>query len=129
MSHADPATPNPSEGKKPLVIETVSSRERIIAILIGLACLLVVLFAVSKLGNRLASNTLTGTIIAKSFTPLKEEQITLGRQGVKARAKDGDYEFRVNVQGREYIVPVYKETYKSKKEGDTFTFARPPSTP
>lgn len=115
------STPRPA----PLVVPGVTAWEKITAALIGFLILGVVLFGVSKMGGRISQNTLTGTIVEKVHTPYHEEQFTLGRKGVDSRKKDGDYELRVAVKGREYIVPVYKEIYEAKKKGESFTFPRP----
>lgn len=125
--HNDRPSGRPSPGaRKPVVVETVSRREKLIALLVGGVLLLLLAFGVFKMGGRVSGNTLSGTIVGKVHTPYKEEQVTIGRKGLDARKKDGDYELRVVVNGTEYIVPVHKETYEAKKEGERFTFPRPP---
>ena len=91
----------------------------------GGALLALLLFTVMNLGNGVAGATLQGTIVAKHFTPLKEEQVTFGKRGMQARQIDGEYVLECDVKGRLYLVSVEKELYEARKIGDTFYFARP----
>ncbi len=69
-----------------------------------------------------------GVIIAKTFVPQPETQITFGQGGLSSRASAGEYDFRVRVaqeNGRIYRVTVNAGTYSSHQVGDTFYFVRP----
>lgn len=111
--------------KPPFVVPSTTRRDLIISIGIGVAVLALLFFGVMNMGSRVVGNTLTGTIVAKKFTPAPEEQVTIGKGGVHARHIDGEYLFEVDVDGRVYNVWVKKEIYEVKKEGETFVFPRP----
>lgn len=115
-----------TEPKKPFVVPSTTRRDTIVAVLVGGIILGLILFGVSKMGGRVAGLNLTGTITKKTFVPFKEEQVTFGKKKMNALKIDGEYEFEVMVNGTLYIVPVHKGVYEAKKEGESFTFPKPP---
>ncbi len=75
------------------------------------------------------SRTATGTVLEKVFTPAPEEQISVGRKGLKTKEIEGEYVLKVRVskEDRVFEVPVEKSVYLSKEPGASITFLRPPS--
>ena len=84
-------------------------------------------FAVQS--KKAQSNTLSGYVLEKQFTPAPEQWISVGRKGLKSRQIDGDYLLKVKVPNDDRIfeVPVEKSTYDSKGVGDEVAFMRPTS--
>ena len=115
-----------------LVLPSSTKREALIAIVAGLLVLVFVIFAIMQMAKPapVSSNQLTGLIVGKEFTPMKERQITFSGKKLKgARDIDGEYVLKVRVmpENRVYDVPVEKAQYEAKKEGDAMTFLRPES--
>ena len=110
---------------KRLVVPDNSRRETIIAIVLGILLFVGIIYGIMNMGTGVAGKTLTGKIVLKEFKPQPEEQITIGKSGVKMKSIDGEYSFEVDVEGRVYIVWVQKEIYEAKKIGEEFTFPRP----
>jgi len=102
------------------------NRDFWIALTVGLLLMGALIFGFSQMGNRVAGLNLTGVITEKIFTPLGEEQVTIGRKKLTAIKVDGEYELKVKVGETDYIVPVPKEVYEKMQVGDSFTFPRPP---
>jgi len=111
--------------KQPYVVPRTARRDLLIGLSVGVALVALLVFALINLGNGVAGTTLQGTIVAKHFTPQKEEQVTFGSRGLHARQIDGEYVLECDVKGRLYLVTVEKELYEARKIGDTFYFARP----
>lgn len=112
------------------VVPSTTKRDAFVAVLAGLFVLAFVVYGIIQMGKPMRGNQLTGVIVGKEFTPQKERQITFsGRQLKSAREIDGEYLFKVRVakENRVYDVPVEKEEYQAKKEGDAMTFMRPES--
>ncbi len=112
------------------VVPSTTKRDAFIAVIAGLFILAFVVFGIIQMGKPARGNQLTGVIVGKEFTPQKERQITFsGRQLKSAREIDGEYVFKVRVakENRVYDVPVAKDEYQAKKEGDTMSFLRPES--
>ena len=113
-----------------LVLPSTTKREALVAIAAGLLVLVFVGYGIMQMAKPVQGNQLTGVIVGKEFTPMKERQITFsGKQLKSAREIAGEYVLKVRVapQNRVYDVPVEKADYESKKEGDTMTFLRPES--
>lgn len=112
------------------VVPSTTKRDAFIAVIAGLFVLAFVVFGIIQMGKPARGNQLTGVIVGKEFTPQRERQITFsGRQLKSAREIDGEYVFKVRVakENRTYDVPVAKDEYQAKKEGDTMSFLRPES--
>ena len=118
--------PNPPR----VVIPGTTKREALVAVLAGLLVLGFVGYGVWQMARPVTGNKLTGVIVEKVFTPLKERAIDFnGRKIERARESDGEYLFKIRVEAenRVYEVPVEKPVYQSKKTGDSMTFLRPES--
>ena len=115
-----------------LVLPSTTKREALVAIIAGLLVLVFVGYGIMQMAKPapVNSNQLTGVIVGKEFTPMKERRITFSGKKLKsAREIDGEYVLKVRVmpESRVYDVPVEKAQYESQKEGDTMTFLRPES--
>jgi hypothetical protein len=124
-----------NEQKSPssrVVVPNRTLRDALLAGAAGLLAIGVLCYGVLRLNaesSQARSRTVTGTVIEKVFTPGPEEQISVGRKGLKTQAIDGEYLLKVRVikEDRVFEVPVEKSVFLSKKEGDSMTFLRPPS--
>jgi hypothetical protein len=116
-----------------VVIPSTTARDALIAAIAGLLVLAFIVFGIvhfARLSAKAKGNTLTGVIVERQFTPAPEQQITVGRKGLKSQRTEGEYLFKVRVDtegGRIFEVPVEKALYDTKKIGDPLTFLRPPS--
>ena len=114
-----------------VVIKSTTARETAIAIVCIAAILGVLVWGVTQLREKPKGNTLTGEIVAKEFTPLKEEIVEFKGRHLKAtRQSEGEFVLKVRVDsegGRMFDVPVPKAAYQDKKVGDSMTFVRPAS--
>lgn len=121
--------PPPAKPER-VVIPDRSWRNTLIAVGAGILLLIFVGYGVLHMGSPVQGNKLTGEIVQKVFTPLKEQQVSFtGRkiEGVKEIA--GEYVLKVSVgpEKRIYEVPVERPIFNGKKVGDSLTFIRPPS--
>jgi len=116
-----------------LVVQNTTRRDAIIAAATGIIALAVIGFGFVQFANmaqRAKRSTLTGVVIEKQFSPAPEQQITVGRSGLRERRIDGEYVLKVRVDpegGRIFEVPVEKKMFDEKKVGDSLMFLRPPS--
>jgi hypothetical protein len=114
-----------------VIIPDTKRRDTIIAVVVGAILLLFVAFGVKTMSKpHPSANTLTGVVVAKQFTPMKEQQVSFsGRKLEGTKQIDGEYVLKVRVEkeNRTYDVPVEKPVYQGKNEGDTIEFVRPPS--
>lgn len=116
-----------------VVVPTVTRREMLIAIGAGLGLLGFVGYGISVMSSwqrKASTNTLTGTVTAKHFTPAPEDQISFNRKkGLKSEHIAGEYVFEVHVkkENRTFEVPVDANTYEAVRIGSSFTFMRPRS--
>lgn len=113
-----------------LILPGTTKRDAFIGIVAGALLLILVGYGIVQMARPVAGNKLTGVVVGKTFTPLKERQIDFnGRKVGQTRELDGEYLLKVRVAAdhRVYEVPVEKPTYESKKEGDSMTFLRPES--
>jgi len=114
----------------PFVVPSTGRRDALIAIIGGLVILAFLGYGVMHMAAPVTGNKLTGTILEKTFTPQKEQQISFnGRRIEGTKEIAGEFLFKVWVeeQNRTYEVPVEQPVYESKKVGDKMTFLRPPS--
>lgn len=117
---------NDTPKKSPLVVKSTSRREVIIAVAVGLVLVGFIFFGISRLGKEATGGFLSGTITEKTFTPLPETRISIGKQGLNRQQVEGDYTFNVRVpDDRDYTVWVDRTVYDAMKVGDTFRFPRP----
>jgi hypothetical protein len=119
--------------RPPAVIPDTTARDAVVAVVTGVFLLGFVIYGFvhfAHVSGRAKTATLTGSIVAKQFTPAPEQQITVGRQGLKERRSEGEYLLEVRVAsegGRIFYVPVEKSVYDNKTVGDPLTFLRPRS--
>jgi hypothetical protein len=116
--------------KEPVVVSNTTKRDALVAMIVGIVILIFVGYGISHMSKPVAGNKLTGTIVKKTFTPLKEQQINFsGRklEGTKESAGEFVLQVRVEAENRTYDVPVEQPVYESKKVGDSLTFIRPAS--
>lgn len=107
-------------------------RDMLIATACGLAVLGFVIYGGMTMGRtqqKASSNTLTGKVVGRKFTPLKEEQLRVGRGGLQGQQLDGEYVLQVHVklENRTFEVPVDAATYEAVRDGASFSFMRPRS--
>ena len=121
---------NPKQPPGPRVVIARSSRKEILlGVVAGLVVICLVLFAILNMNREVVGKGIVGRITEKNFTPEEPStEITLGREGVRARQVDGIYTFVVWVENEKkyYTIWVDKELYNTKKVGDTYYFLRPP---
>ena len=114
-----------------VVLKNNTVRDAVIAATCIAAILALLVWGVTQLREKPTGNMLTGEIVAKEFTPMKEEVVEFsGRHLKSTRASDGEFVLKVRVDsegGRVFDVPVTKADYQAKKEGDSMTFVRPRS--
>ena len=114
-----------------VVIKNNTVRDAAITILLVALALGLLAFGITQLREKPAGNTLTGKIVGREFTPMKEQIVEFsGRHLKQTRESDGEFVLKVRVDsegGRVFEVPVTKAMYQAKKEGDAVTFVRPKS--
>lgn len=115
----------PERPKSPLVVPSVTLKEKLIGAVVALLILGAVFYGLSNMGNRIASNKLTGVIEGKEFSPAPERQITIGKKGVQSEEIKGDFYLKVRARGDLYWVGVDEATYNARKEGENYTFPAP----
>ena len=108
-----------------VVAPDTTRRDILITIVGGLFALGIFVWGIASLWKTVPHNTLTGTILAKHFTPQPEEQITIGKSGFGERKLDGEYTFEVRADrdGKTYTVWVDKRDFEARKIGDKFQFS------
>ena len=110
----------------------VERREFLVALGCGLGVLGFIVYGVMHMGGeqkKASTNTLTGKIVAKKFTPGPEQQLSFGRKGLKNEEFAGEFLLQVHVksENRTFDVPVTQNTYDAVRVGSSFTFQRPRS--
>lgn len=101
-------------------------RDVLIAVATGLAVLGFIFYAIAHV-SKVPEGYVRGRITHKVFKPQKEQQISIGRKGLRERELDGEYIFEIEVpkEGKTFTVWVDKYAYRSYSVGDKFTFKRP----
>ena len=116
-----------------VVVSGTTKRDAIIAAVTGLLTVAFLAYGFmhfAKMSHRAKRSTLTGIVVEKQFAPAPEQQITVGREGLRERRLDGEYVLKVRVDAenaRVFEVPVEKTMFEEKKVGDPLTFLRPRS--
>jgi hypothetical protein len=118
--------------RRPIVVETSSKRDTIIALLCGGGVLLLIvagMFLLHSEQGKPSTNQLTGVIVAKHDSGEKEKEISLGKKGLRSQETDSGFSFTVHVdaENRDFDVPVNEGLFRSRKVGDTQSFIRPRS--
>jgi len=94
--------------------------------ILGVLVLVAIIFATTYMVRTIEDARLTGTVIEKNFTPQPERRITLGRDGVTASDRAGQFQIRVEVPMRdgateEFVVSnLTEERWNRIEVGDTF---------
>ena len=110
------------------VVPGTRLRDTLIAFGVGAAILGLILYAVLDFSRQAgATGQVEGIIVSKHFTPQPENQITVGKDGLKTRQIDGEYSFQVRMpqeNGKHYKVIVGKSDYETRQAGEPFSFYR-----
>lgn len=111
------------------IVPNTTARDAVIGALCALLVLAFVGYGIFTMGSKPAGNRLTGTVITRTFTPAREQQVEFGKKGIRAREIEGEHilEVKVDSENRTFQVPVDKILYESKAVGDSLTFIRPRS--
>ena len=107
----------------------MSRRDIITAVLIAVAVIGFIAFAVVQMGSGKSDNLVTGVVTGRSATGDRETLLDVSTKGVKSKTADTGYTLKVFVkdQNRTYDVMVERDVWEKKKDGDTLEFLRPPS--
>jgi hypothetical protein len=131
---SDPApTPQPGPGgpaKKPVVVVSgYGKREVLISILLAVAVLGLLGFAIYKLGTE--ESRTTGVVIGRFETGERETELTVGlsakpKGGVKGKTINTGFYLKVRVEatGETLDVMVSEADYHRYKDGETMKFIR-----
>lgn len=125
--------PQPGPGgpeKRPLVVVSgYQKREVIIGILLAVAVVALLVFAVFKMGSE--ESRTTGVVVGRFETGERETELTVGlsakpKGGVQSKTVDtGLYlKVRVEAEGKTYDVMVSEEDYRRYQDGDKIKFIR-----
>ncbi|MGC1480883.1 MAG: hypothetical protein WA771_10290 [Chthoniobacterales bacterium] len=90
------------------------------AVLVGVLLLAGIVLSVWWSGQGIVDARLRGVVVSKEFVPQKEEQITIGEQGLRTSERDGEYIVTVEVPMKEGGVEPYK-VWLDKTRYDTVT--------
>jgi len=95
------------------------------AVLVAAAVLAVIIYGTYSLSSQNANAWKRGTIVKKEFIAAPEEQVTIGKQGLNATEKAGEYILTVEVpqegkESKQYHVWLDKARYDAVKVGDSF---------
>lgn len=113
---------------KPAAPRSTARRDLLLGILAGALALGFLAWGIASMSRDVSGGWIEGVIVAKHFTPQPEEQVTVGKGGLRERTLDGEYtlEVRVGVEnGKTYTVWVDKRDFEARKVGDPFRFPRP----
>jgi hypothetical protein len=125
-----PPGPGGGPGKRPLVVVSgYQKREVIIGILLAVAVVGLLVFAVFKMGTE--ESRTTGVVMGRYDKGERETELTVGlsakpKGGVKSKTVDTGFYLKVRVEGEGVIldVMVSEEDYRRYKDGDTIKFIR-----
>lgn len=114
-----------------VILPDTKRRDTLIAIGIGAVLLVFVALGLMTMSKpHESANTLVGVVVARQFTPQKEQQVSFsGRKLEGTKEIEGEFVLKVKVEkeNRTYDVPVEKRIYDAKTVGDKLEFVRPPS--
>lgn len=107
----------------------MSKREIIIAVIIAVAVIGFLAFAIVHMGSGKSGNLISGVVTGRSSTGDRETLLDVSTKGVKSKTADTGYTLKVFVKekNRTYDVIVERDVWEKKKDGDTLEFLRPPS--
>jgi len=117
-----------AEKKAPQVFKAQHSKGVIVgAVVLGVLVIAAIIIATTYMVRTMEDARLSGTVIEKNFVPKPPEtQITIGRDGVTARERDGDYQVKVRVPMRdgtteEFVVSnLARDRWETINVGDSF---------
>jgi hypothetical protein len=122
---------NPPNPTPKVVVHGTKLRDSLIAGALALLVLGFIAYGIRHMAQPVTGNKLTGVIVEKQFTPLKEQMVEFSGRALKGtKESEGEHVLKVRVdseQGRIFEVPVEKSLYDLKKVGDPLIFMRPPS--
>jgi hypothetical protein len=122
---------NPPNPTPKVVVRGTKLRDSLIAGALALLVLGFIAYGIRHMAQPVTGNKLTGVIVEKQFTPLKEQMVEFSGRALKGtKESEGEHVLKVRVdseQGRIFEVPVEKSLYDLKKVGDPLIFMRPPS--
>ena len=129
---AKPSPSSPSAPKPPrprVIVSGVSRRDIIIGVLVALAVIGFIAFAVLNSGGYKERNKITGIVRAHQAPGPREMLMIVSKKGVTEKTADTGYSLKVWVESekREYEVMVSKEDWDKTKDGDELSFLRPKS--
>jgi hypothetical protein len=113
--------------EKRVFLASTKRRDLVIGLLVGALVLAFVAWVTISATKGLTKQSLVGTIVAKHFTPQPEQQITIGKGGLRERNLAGECTFDVQVENKTYTVFVDQHDFDAYKEGDRFRFYLPRS--
>lgn len=116
-----------SRAGKQVFVASTKRRDLLIGFIIGALVLGFIAWVTISATNSLTRQSLVGTIVAKHFTPRPEQQITIGKGGLRERNLAGECTFDVRVENKTYTVFVDQRDFDTHKEGDRFRFYLPRS--
>ena len=130
--NANPAPATPSAPKPPrprVIVSGVNRRDVIIGVLVALAVIGFIAFAVLNSGGYKERNKITGIVRSHEAPGPREMLMIVSKKGVTEKTADTGYSLKVWVESekREFEVMVSKEDWDKTKDGDALSFLRPKS--
>ena len=125
-----PATPSEPKPPRPrVVVSGLNRRDIITGVLVALAVIGFIVFAVFNSGGYTERNKLKGVVRGHNSPGPREMLMTVSRKGVTEKTADTGYSLKIWVESekREYEVMVSKEDWDKAKDGDEMSFLRPKS--
>lgn len=121
----------PGDPPAKVVVRSTALRDTIVAAVLAVVVLGFIGYGIRHMAQPVTGNKLTGVVVEKQFTPLKEQMVEFSGREIKGvKESEGEHVLKVRVDGeggRVFEVPVEKSLYDLKKVGDPLIFMRPPS--
>src|SRR5262245_26445829 len=130
MSAPAPSVPTPPTppAKKPLVVVPgFTKRDVILGIVIALAVLGLIVFAILHADRERPGTWMDGTVVERYQTGQREVQYNVSRsKGVEGKVADTGYYLKVKTKdGQTYDVMVSEQDWQEHDQGTTIGFLRP----
>ena len=112
-----------------VIVDDWSRRDIIIGLLIALAVISFITFAIFNSGGYKERNKPTGVVRSHNSPGPRETLMVVSKKGVTEKTADTGYSLNIWVESekREYEVMVSKEDWDKAKDGDPMSFLRPKS--